>query len=217
MCTDVWTSCSIQLSVRQGRQHAQGGCALITSTIVKVIFCNGVIQDCDCKGGILKGVFWKETACLSCLLGMFCVQGAGLNLHTRTGTKELWCSGQIQSSAPCCRESYANAAISVVYHGAQLSVCLQSCSSNFPHRCDSVAVRNNLRMQRLILPCSVWGSSPSMGEVAAAETWGIWSHCFHGQETERWTLTFSLLSSLYPLWELSPLAVATHVYGGFPF
>lgn len=159
MCTDVWTSCSIQLSVRQGRQHAQGGCALITSTIVKVIFCNGVIQDCDCKGGILKGVFWKETACLSCLLGMFCVQGAGLNLHTRTGTKELWCSGQIQSSALCCRESYANAAISVVYHGAQLSVCLQSCSSNFPHRCDSVAVRNNLRMQRLILPCSLWGSS----------------------------------------------------------
>lgn len=55
MCTDVWTSCSIQLSVRQGRRHAWGRCALITSTIVKVIFCNGVIQDCDCKGGILKG------------------------------------------------------------------------------------------------------------------------------------------------------------------
>lgn len=117
MCTDVWTSCSIQLSVRRGRRHAWGRCALITSTIVKVIFCNGVIQDCDCKGGILRGVFWKETACLSCLLGMFCVQGAGLNLHTRTGTKELWCSGQIQPRVPCCRESYINVAISVVYHG----------------------------------------------------------------------------------------------------
>lgn len=163
---------------------------------------------------IVRVASWKEAACLRCLLGTFCVQGAGLNLHTRTGTKELWCSGQIQPSIPCRRQSYADTAIPDVYHSAPLPVCLHSCSSNFPHRCDNMAVRNNLRMQRLILPCSLCGSGPSMGEVTAAETWGIWSHCFHGQETERWTLMFNLLS-LYPVWELSPLAVATHVYGGF--
>lgn len=55
VCTDVWTSCSPQLSVRWGRHHAWGRCALITNTIVKVIFCNEVIQDCDCEGGLLKG------------------------------------------------------------------------------------------------------------------------------------------------------------------
>lgn len=72
MCPCVWTYRSIHLSVGWGRHHARGGYALVTLTIVKVIFSNGVIRDSDCEGSIPKGIFNLPQLCVRHILCTRC-------------------------------------------------------------------------------------------------------------------------------------------------